>query len=1052
MSQTVAESPPPSADPARRSAAAPDEARKTVTVVFSDVTGSTGLGEQLDPESLRRVMSRYFDEMRIVLERHGGTVEKFIGDAVMAVFGIPTLHEDDALRAVTAASEMRSALEHLNDELEGEWGVRIQVRTGVNTGEVIAGDAAAGQSFASGDTVNVAARLEQAAGPGQILIGDQTYALVRHAVTAEPVEPLSLKGKALPVMARSLGTVAGRAPSMARRLDSRMVGRERELQLVHSFFERARASRAPHLVVILGPAGIGKSRLTQEIITDLKADALVLRGRCLPYGEGITFWPIAEVVKEAAGITEQESAAAARAKIEALLPEGGDSPLVSERVATLIGLAAAGAGIQEGYWAVRRLLQALAVARPLVVVLDDMHWAEPAFLDLIDYVFNFTTDAALMLLCISRPEVLEARPDWGPSDDRTLRVRLEPLPESQSYELIANLLDRAPLAPTAIERISSAAQGNPLFVEEMLRMLVDDGLLQRRGDEWVAAGNLENVSIPPTINALLTARLDRLDGEERAVIQRGSVVGQVFYWGAVAELSPHDARDGVGAYLQALVRKELIRPDLTDLSGEDAFRFSHILVKDAAYNALPKALRAELHERFAGWLEEMAGDRRPEYEEIIGYHLEQAYRYRSRLGPVSERDRLTGVKAVESLSAAGLRAHDRDDLAAAVNLLSRAAAVLPRDDPARLEILPHVAVSMLFRGDFEPARAVVTELTDSAPGNRRLEAYALLLNSELATATDSGKSSLLSATSSIERAAEVFQEVKDARGLEEALASLTEQLMSFFNTTEAGRAWERLYEHASRAGEHQAERYRILQVFIAFHGPTPVADVVRLCEENLASPLRGGAEAKTMRLLGGLRAMQGDFAAGRELVSRARAIYEDLGMKIGAAMGACEMAWNVELPHDPARAEREFRRGYELLENMGETAMRSSVAAWLAHALVRQDRFDEAGQFASISEQLASSDDLLSQVMWRSARAHVYTHRGRLDEAVELAREAELITKPTSSPNLQADALLDLAAVLHRARGAEQAAAAAAAALELYEAKGNLVGAARAQAAQGREG
>jgi len=990
--------------------------------------------------------------MRRVLERHGGTVEKFIGDAVMAVFGIPVLHEDDALRGVTAASEMRFALEHLNDELEGEWGVRIQVRTGVNTGEVIAGDAAAGQSFATGDTVNVAARLEQAAGPGQILIGEQTYALVRHAVAAEPVAPLDLKGKARPVTAWSLGVVVGRAPSVARRLDSPMVGRDQELQLIQGFFARASASRKPHLVTILGPAGIGKSRLTQEIIAALKDSAQVLRGRCLPYGEGITFWPLSEVVKEAAGITEQDTAAAAQAKIESLLPAGGDSPLVRARVASLMGLASGGAGIQEGYWAVRMLLQALAAARPLVVIFDDMHWAEPAFLDLIDYVFNFTSDAALLLLCISRPEVLDTRPDWGLSKDRTLGVRLEPLAETQSRELIAGLLDRAPLAPAVLERISSAAQGNPLFVEEMLRMLVDDGLLQRRGEEWVARGNLENASIPPTINALLTARLERLEVEERAVIERGSVVGQVFYWGAVAELSPHDAREGVGAYLQALVRKELIRPDLADLSGEDAFRFSHILIKDAAYNALPKALRAELHERFAGWLEGIAGDRRPEYEEILGYHLEQAYRYRSQLGPVNERGRLTGVRAVESLTAAGWRASDRRDMAAAVNLLSRAAAVLPRHDPARIEVLPHLAISMLDNGAFEAARAVVKEVSAAAPGDRRIEAYAMLLNAELTLATASGETSFLLEISSNERAVDMLQEVNDQRGLEHALFSLSFTYISAGYLTEAGRACERLYEVASRDESSRGdERHRDLRIQIAFTGPNPVSEVIQLCEESLASPfLDRGSEANMMRLLGGLRAMQGDFFAARELVSRAHAIYEDLGMKIGAAMGACEMAWFVELPQDPAEAEKKFRRGYNLLEDMGETGMRSSVAGYVSHALVRLNRIDEAERFTIISEQLASLDDYISQTTWRSARAHVYAHRGRLDEAVDLAREAVLIAEPTSDYNRSADGLVDLAEILQKAHRSREAAAAATEALGLYEAKGNLVGAERARVARGQ--
>ena len=424
------------------------------------------------------------------------------------------------------------------------------------------------------------------------------------------------------------------------------------------------------------------------------------------------------------------------------------------------------------------------------------------------------------------------------------------------------------------------------------------------------------------------------------------------------------------------------------------------------------------------------------------------------VGPGSERDRLTGVRAVESLTAAGLRASDQRDMAAAVNLLSRAAALLPRDDPARLEVLPHLAASMLDNGDYEPARAVVAEISAAAPGDRRLEAYALLLNTNLTLATASRESSYLSEISSMERAVEMFREVSDQRGLEEASFYLIFDYISLGYLTEAGRVGERFYKIASRGkSSRRNDHYSQLRIQIAFTGPTPVPAVIQLCEETLASPLLNrGSVANTMRLLGGLRAMQGDFFAACELVSRAHAIYEDFGMKIGAAMGACEMAWYVEMPQDPAGAEKEFRRGYELLEDMGETGMRSSVAAYLSHALVRVDRIDEAERFTILSEELASSDDYISQTAWRSARAHVFARRGRLEEAVDLAREAVLIAEPTSDLNRKADGLVDLAEVLHRAHRSQEAPAAAAEALELYEAKGNLVGAARARTADASEG
>ncbi|HEY7283157.1 MAG TPA: adenylate/guanylate cyclase domain-containing protein, partial [Actinomycetota bacterium] len=383
------------------------EVRKTVTIVFSDVTGSTELGERLDPETLRRVMSRYFDAMRAVIERHGGTVEKFIGDAVMAVFGIPVLHEEDALRGVRAAWEMREELAALNEQLRPERGVTIAVRTGVNTGEVVAGDPASGQTLVTGDTVNTAARLEQAAAPGEILLGDVTYRLVRDAVEVETVEPLELKGKAEPVPAHRLLDVAPEAAGHARHLDSPMVGRNRELSLIRESFDRAVSERECHLFTLLGAAGVGKSRLVEEFI-GATSGATVLRGRCLPYGEGITFYPVADVVRQAMGEHDMGSG------VDALIEDEERAPMVVERLAAVLGEdSAAGIGTEEMFWAVRTLFEGIAHRNPLVVVFDDIHWGEPTFLDLVDHVAGWSRDAPILLLCVARPELLDVRPTWG---------------------------------------------------------------------------------------------------------------------------------------------------------------------------------------------------------------------------------------------------------------------------------------------------------------------------------------------------------------------------------------------------------------------------------------------------------------------------------------------------------------------------------------------------------------------------------------------------------------------------------------------------------------
>ena len=394
------------------------DVRKTVTVVFCDVARSTALGERLDAESLRGVMGRYFEEMRAVLERHGGTVEKFIGDAVMAVFGIPVVREDDALRAVRAAAGMRDAVISLNDELERERGVRIQVRIGVNTGEVAAGDSVGGQAFATGDAVNVAGRLEQAAQPGEILIGESTYRLVRDAVTVESVKPLTVKGKGEAVSAVRLLAV----PEVTgRRLGSPIVGRDRELELLDRAFDGVVRDHACRLVTVLGSAGVGKSRLVKEFTSSRAKEATIVRGRCLSYGEGITF-PIASDEPQAAALTGEESPQAALEKIRSLVESASDAGLIVEHVAETIGLATAGAGHGGSFWAIGRLFEELASRRPLVVVFDDIQWAEPTFLDLVQAVAEQSREAPILLLCIARPELLEVRPAWGESEQSGGRV------------------------------------------------------------------------------------------------------------------------------------------------------------------------------------------------------------------------------------------------------------------------------------------------------------------------------------------------------------------------------------------------------------------------------------------------------------------------------------------------------------------------------------------------------------------------------------------------------------------------------------------------------
>jgi class 3 adenylate cyclase/tetratricopeptide (TPR) repeat protein len=1026
------------------------EVRKTVTVVFSDVIGSTALGAGRDPESMRRVMSRYFEEARGVHERHGGTVEKFIGDAVMAVFGIPQLHEDDALRAVRAAAELREHLVALNEELERDWGVRLQVRTGVNTGEVVAGDSSGGQQFATGDAVNVAKRFEQAAQPDEILLGEATYRLVRDAVVAEAVDALEVKGKEEPLNAFRLLEVSTDSPGTARRLEGPMVGRAHERTLLEQAYARVVRQRSCHLFTLLGAAGVGKSRLVAEVIETVGADAGVLVGRCLPYGEGITFWPVAEIVRQAADLHDEDTSAEARAKIASRLADLPEAPAVVERVAETLGLEAAPASPDETFWGIRKLLEALARNRPLVVVLDDLHWAEPTLLDLVEHVADWARDAPILVLCLARPELLDQRAGWAGGKLNATSILLEPLSDEECALLIENLLGAAGFPESERARIADAAGGNPLFVEEMLGMLIDDGLLRREDGHWVADEALTDVAVPPTIQALLAARLDRLDGSEREVIERASVEGKVFHRSAVLELAPDPLRVDVPAHLLTLQRKELIRPSRSDFVGDDAFRFRHLLIRDAAYDSLPKQLRAQLHERFAGWLERAAGERVREYEEILGYHLEQAYRYLAELGPLDEHAHGLASLAGERLAGAARRARARHDLNAARGLLERAVALYSPSDEQRLALLPDLGDLLSEQGDFEPAETILTEAIERADivGDRRTAAYArvALVGMRLSSDPEGRGEEALRVG---EEAIRTFRALGDDRGVAETALRL--QWVRFQRgQLEANRkALEAAIPYAARAGDVMLEgSMRIWLATGHFFGSTPLDVVERKIRENLTWAREHGLrrhEWTSLRILSASVGRQGRIAEARDLMNEAREISADFGVTPYMAMGDAETTGYLEhLTGDLVAAERAQRRGYDILESYGEMGFRSTLAAELGETLYDLGRFDEAATFAEESREAAASDDISSQVLWRGVRAKVLAREGDFLSAEGLAREAVRLAGGTEMLEGQALALSDLAEVLRLANRPAEAAAALREAIEIYEKKGNVVMATKA--------
>jgi class 3 adenylate cyclase/tetratricopeptide (TPR) repeat protein len=970
----------------------PTGVRKTVTIVFCDLVGSTALGERTDPEVLREVMARYHAELRAILERHGGTVEKFVGDAAMAIFGLPSAHEDDALRAVRAAVEMRDAVANLG----------LEVHVGVNTGEVVAG---LGETLATGDAVNVAARLEQAAGAGDVLIGAATERLVREQIRSEAIEPLALKGKSEPVPAFRVREVLADVPAFTRPITAPFVGREDELGGLERAIRSTVETGTPHLATIVGPPGIGKSRLARELLG--RADARVLVGRCLSYGEGITYLPLAEIVSQVG-------------EVRAALGETVDGELVATRVDAAVGVAGTAATPEEIAWGFRKLCETLARERPLVVLFDDIHWAEPPLLDLIEYVSTFTQDVPLFVLCTARPDLFELRPTWSAPRPNASLLTLDPLSGSDTETLVTLL---GQIAEATHARIVETAEGNPLFVEQLVAMQAET-----EGEE---------LEVPPTLQALLTARIDRLTEAERAVVERGAVEGRLFHRGAVAELLPGSERRDVGGHLLTLVRKELIRPDRATLPGDDGFRFAHALIRDAAYDAIPKRQRAVLHERYADWLDSRLGTDAP--DEILGYHLEQAYRYGADLGSP---DAALGERGAERLAAAGHAARTRRDVGAATNLLDRAAGLIPVG-ARRAGLLVELGDALHVAGEMERAQAVLEEavtLADSAGDTHagwlaRLGVAEIRFDREIGDAADA-------AQGTSEAAIEACEQLGDHAVLARAWGLIEEILSARFDAEAAQRAGERALQHARLAGDLILEVPLIIRSGGPIvYGSVPVTEGLRYAEEVLER--LGDApeiQAFALHLQAHLRARLGQFDGALEAVTAWRRHKRDLGQEgMYAQTAAC--AWDVcSWAEDWVRGEEVLLEAYELLERMGMQGYLSTYAAFLGEACLRQGRVDEAMRFSETSEELGASDDFENAVAWRRVRAKALAAQGELAAAETVARTAVEIAADAGFLDEAGLTWLDLAEIL-QAGGKEDVRTAGAEALALFERKGNLVGA-----------
>ncbi|MDQ3778269.1 MAG: adenylate/guanylate cyclase domain-containing protein, partial [Actinomycetota bacterium] len=644
------------------------------------------------------------------------------------------------------------------------------------------------------------------------------------------------------------------------------------------------------------------------------------------------------------------------------------------------------------FWAVRRLLEHLARERPVIVGVDELQWAEPTFLDLIEYLVGWTSDAPILLVGLARPELLEKRPTW--TSTSSLLVRLEPLSPAETEQLV-EVLGTGDVSADERRRILEAGEGNPLFVEQMLAL---------------AAEEAPDQAIPPSIHALLAARLDRLAGHERAVLERASVIGREFTGAAVAALSDDDS---TAATLLALVRRDLIEPDRSLIAGDDGFRFRHVLIRDAAYLAVAKESRARLHLRYAEWLEEAAG----ELDELVGYHLEQAFRYRQELGAA---DVAVAARAGERLAAAGCRAVDRGDLPAAVSLLTRAAAILPDSHEERRRILPVLGSALMRSGDFSRAERALTESLEAAhaAGDTQLELRTVIEREFLRTFTDP-EESVESIVAVAERAIPLLEELGDDAGLAKAWWLRSELHLNACRWQERAENLERALAHARRAGDAAEHAAIAGQLAVAvYYGPTPVEAAIRRCENLLAEqPEDRSLEAAITSTLAGLTAMRGDFDEARRLQDRAREVYEELGMRFRIGIRSLLAAEIELLAGRPEEAVKILRWAMDSLREMGVTSATSTLAAFLADALASASFRDEAIHYADVARETSADVDVVNQVLWRVAKAKASGDATLAAEALELAA-------PTDYPDLKARALI--------------ATGATAEAVRVYERKGNV--------------
>jgi class 3 adenylate cyclase/type II secretory pathway predicted ATPase ExeA len=1029
-------------------ATAADAVRKTITVLFADLGGSTGFGERNDPEIARLVLSRYHALLREVIDAHAGTVAKFMGDGMMATFGIPEVGEDDARRAVQAGVVIQARFETFAAEVEAGYGELLTLRVGINTGEVVVGEA---DADLIGDALNVAARLEKACRPGHVLVGDETWRLTRGDIAYEALGEVTVAGRAQPVPTFEVAEQEQSAPD---EVAISFLGRDAEMSRMLTALDEACVSQSARLVTVLGSPGVGKTRLARELAQRRADSTLAFELRCDRAGEA-TFAPIAQLIRDAAGIGDEADGHATRTAIRRLLPDAGgsdDHARVAEVLAGLVGAAPA-RSVEETFWAIRRLVEAVAAERPVIVVVDDIQWAGAVLLDLLEHLVEWVTEVPVLLVALARPELREVRPVLTePGGAVSAVIALDGLDASATEALVARMLGTGQLPPGWLDRLPVSTGGNPLFVRELVRMLVDDQILQRQLDgSWALTVAAEAVEVPPTILSLLGARVERLSEAERHLLELAAVIGADFSLGALRELA--GAQVPIASLLDSMRQKELVEPTGSYWGDEPVHRFHHVLIRDAAYRRLLKTTRAALHERVADWTDRAAATVMGEHEAVVAHHYEKAHGYRVELGLLDEHTLLLGRRAAELLTTAAHRALERDDLVAAGSLSIRAVALVSDGDrEQRAGLLILACECLLSTGDGVAARPLVEGLGDLAGDDPRLAAWAGCLTAQLVGLTD--PDGLIEAAARGQEAAAALAALGDRSGEAKARQVRAELLRRLGRVGEAEVELDLALE-AARAAD---DRRRLTAVLgsapdAALFGPSPVAraggrclDVVRLLRISTASP---SVEAASSRSQAVLQALRGRFDVARSMLTVARATFEELGLAQGVAKTDLYAGMVELIAGDSFAAVAPLRSAVGDLEALDIGVDTGNAAALLARALLVTGAVDEADELATASEKLAGQS-IETSMGWRIARAEVLAARGDLARAVALAEEATEIGADTDLMIDHADACAVLADVRRLAGDLEGAATARDRAQDLYEKKGATVLAGRlAQPAPG---